>query len=153
MALSKARDTKQKAIEMLTRVNELFPMNGGSEVFQGGLVALDAGGNLVPMSTATGLKCVGRAEESIDNSAGADGDLSCKVKPGCFRWANSAAGDAITKAEVGSVCYGVDDQTVAKTDGTGTRSAAGIVHSVDTDGVWVISGIPEVVIASGIALP
>ena len=31
----------------------------------------------------------------------------------------------------------VDDQTVAKTDGTGTRSAAGVVVNVDALGVWV----------------
>jgi hypothetical protein len=31
----------------------------------------------------------------------------------------------------------VDDQTVAKTDGSTTRSVAGIVRGVDTDGVWV----------------
>jgi len=31
----------------------------------------------------------------------------------------------------------VDDQTVAKTDGTATRSPAGFVDMVDDLGVWV----------------
>jgi hypothetical protein len=31
----------------------------------------------------------------------------------------------------------VDDQTVAKTDGTGARSVAGKVFDVDSGGVWV----------------
>jgi hypothetical protein len=31
----------------------------------------------------------------------------------------------------------VDDQTVAKTNGSSTRSVAGIVRQVDSDGVWV----------------
>lgn len=149
-ALTASRDTKQKAIEMLTRAIGLFPMNGGSKVWQGGLVGLNAEGNLVPMTTTTGLKCVGRSEESIDNTAGADAAVSAKVKPGCFRWANSSAGDLIAQTEVGAICYAVDDQTVAKTSGTGTRSLAGIVHSVDSDGVWVISGLTEAAIAAGV---
>ena len=37
-------------------------------------------------------------------------------------FANSASGDLITAAEVGSDCYIVDDQTVAKTNGSSTRS-------------------------------
>ena len=45
--------------------------------------------------------------------------------------------DAITLADVGSDCYIVDDQTVAKTNGTNTRSVAGKVFDVDADGVWV----------------
>jgi hypothetical protein len=31
----------------------------------------------------------------------------------------------------------VDDQTVANTDGTSTRSKAGIVEMIDNQGVWV----------------
>ena len=31
----------------------------------------------------------------------------------------------------------VDDQTVAKTNGGNTRSPAGIIDSVDADGVWI----------------
>ena len=54
-----------------------------------------------------------------------------------FRSANSAAADLIAQADVGKLCHVVDDQTVAKTDGTGTRSRAGIVARVETAGVWV----------------
>ena len=39
--------------------------------------------------------------------------------------------------DIGSDCYIVDDQTVAKTSGTNTRSVAGKVFDVDADGVWV----------------
>jgi hypothetical protein len=31
----------------------------------------------------------------------------------------------------------VDDQTVAKTNGSSSRSVAGIIRDVDADGVWV----------------
>ena len=53
----------------------------------------------------------------------------------CF--ANSAAADAITLADIGADCYIVDDQTVAKTSATNTRSVAGKVFDVDAEGVWV----------------
>ena len=41
---------------------------------------------------------------------------------------------------MGSDCYIVDDQTVAKTNGTNTRSVAGKIIAVDADGVWVKIG-------------
>ena len=37
-------------------------------------------------------------------------------------------------------CYVVDDETVAKTNGTNTRSRAGVVVDVDAQGVWVTTG-------------
>ena len=38
--------------------------------------------------------------------------------------------DAIAQADVGKVCFIVDDQTVAKTNGGNTRSPAGIVDGM-----------------------
>jgi len=105
-------------------------------IHQGALVALDAG-FLVPMSVATDLVAVGRADQSVDNTDGAAGDVSAEVRAGIFRFANSAGADEITAEDIGSTCYGVDDQTVALTDGTSTRSAAGTIFDVDAQGVWV----------------
>ena len=107
----------------------------------GGIAVLDASGNVKPAVTATGLVCAGMFPEAVDNSAGAAAAVKAKVRSGVFRFANSAAGDAITKAEIGDTCYLVDDQTVAKTDGTGTRSAAGKIVDVDSVGVWVRMGL------------
>lgn len=57
-------------------------------------------------------------------------------------WAGSivmrnAAGDLIVQADVGMVCFILNDQTVAKTDGTGTWSRAGIVDGMIRTGVRV----------------
>ncbi len=106
-------------------------------IFAGALVMRNATGYLVEGQTATGLVGVGRAEEQVDNSAGADGAVTCGYRPGIYRFANSAAADEVTFADIGSLAYVVDDQTVAKTDGTSTRSPAGIVDDVDANGVWV----------------
>ena len=61
------------------------------------------------------------------------------IGPTCATsFANSSAGDLITIADIGKACFIVDDQTVAKTDGTGTRSRAGIVDGIEASGgVWV----------------
>jgi len=118
-----------------------YPVLAATKIFAGGIVVLDAAGFARPGHTATGLIAAGRAEERIDNSAGANGDSNVKVRSGAFRYANSAAGDEITIAEIGDDCYLVDDQTVAKTDGTGTRSVAGKIVQVDAQGVWVNLGI------------
>jgi len=59
------------------------------------------------------------------------------VRRGCFQFANSASTDALTNLDIGATCYIVDNQTVAKTDGSATRSKAGVVRSVDAGGVWV----------------
>ena len=48
-----------------------------------------------------------------------------------------AEADLIARAEIGDTCFAVDDQTVAKTDGSESRSAAGIIRDVDAQGVWV----------------
>ncbi|NML88353.1 hypothetical protein HHL26_04640 [Sphingobium sp. TB-6] len=115
---------------------ESHPVKGATTIFAGALVCLDASGRAVPGSTATGLIVRGRAEENVAN-AGADGAENVKVRQGIFRWANSASTDAITRAEIGDPAYIVDDQTVAKTNGTNTRSVAGTIRDVDAQGVWV----------------
>ncbi|WP_158971990.1 hypothetical protein [Chachezhania sediminis] len=106
-------------------------------VYAGALLMRNAAGNVIEGQTATGLVGIGRAEERVDNSTGSAGDLSVRYRPGTFRFANSAAADEITIADIGQLAYAVDDQTVAKTDGTASRSAAGIVDAVDDQGVWV----------------
>lgn len=79
---------------------------------------------------------MGRAEEPVDNSTGSAGDVTVKWRRVPFLYGN-AGSDAVTAADIGTVCYIVDDQTVAATDGTGSRSKAGIVEEVSSAGVWV----------------
>lgn len=112
----------------------------GVKIFQGGLTCLSATGFATPGAAATTLVADGVALATVDNSAGADGDVSVEVEKGTFRFANSAAGDAITRAEIGDDCYIVDDETVAKTDGGATRSIAGKIVDVVAQGVWVAVG-------------
>jgi len=106
-------------------------------IYAGALVMRNAAGNITKGATATGSVGAGRAEERVDNSGGNAGDLTVTFRPGIFRFNNSASTDAITKAEIGDICFIVDDETVAKTDGSAARSPAGFVEDVDAQGVWV----------------
>ena len=45
--------------------------------------------------------------------------------------------DAVVQADLGKTCYIYDDETVAKTNGSSARSAAGKIVGIDSDGVWV----------------
>lgn len=131
-ALTADRNTKERENKVYH-----FGVKAAAKIYAGSIVCLDAAGKAVKGAVATTLKTVGRAEEQADNTSGADDAIKVKVARGCFRFLNSAAGDAIALADVGANCYVVDDQTVAKTDGTGTRSVAGKIRDVDADGVWV----------------
>lgn len=134
-ALSADRNTPTRKSDLIER-----PAAAAKKYFAGALAALDANGRLVPGATATTLKGLGRIEAFVDNSAGVDDAVTVKARRGTFRWNNSTAADAIAAADIGSDCYIVDDQTVAKTSGTNTRSVAGKIMDVDAQGVWVRSG-------------
>ena len=113
-----------------------FPVKANVKIFQGALVVLDAG-YAAPGRTATGLIAVGMATETIDNTGGLAGAVKAPIEEGCFLFGNSAAGDLIAQADVGQDCYLVDDQTVAKTSATNTRSRVGKIVAVEAAGVWV----------------
>ena len=81
------------------------------------------------------------AIDAANNGSGSAGDINVETERGVFRFENSASADAITRAEIGDTAYIVDDQTVAKTNGSSTRSAAGTIVDVDAQGVWVRVGI------------
>ena len=110
-------------------------LGASQAIFAGAILMRNASGHLIEGATATGSRGVGRAEDRGTSTTA--GVTSQRYRPGTFRYANSSAGDLIATADIGAVCYIVDDQTVAKTDGTGTRSPAGIIDGVDSLGVWV----------------
>lgn len=131
MALSKDRNTPRADGDI-----RQFGVSADAVIYAGALIVLN-GGFAEPGSVATTLKAVGRAEEAVDNTGGADGDVTVNVRRGIFRFKNSAAGDLIAADDIGATCYVVDDETVALTNGANTRSAAGTIYDVDADGVWV----------------
>jgi len=132
MALSADRNTPQKDGELIA-----VPVAASVKCYAGGIAVANASGYAAPGSTAATLTYLGRFNETVDNTGGQNGDQHVLVRRGkAFKWKNSGT-DPVTQASLGKACYIVDDETVAATNGTNTRSAAGIVVGVEADGVWV----------------
>jgi len=126
-ALAKDRNTPSRAGDVI-----VHGIAASTLIYAGSIVCVNATGYAVPGSTSTALKAVGRAEEQVDNSAGANGDVTVEISKGIFNFAN--AGDVdITDLEAN--VYINDDQTVSSVS-TG-KSVAGKCVAVDSDGVWV----------------
>jgi hypothetical protein len=131
-ALTSERDTPLRNGDLLN-----LPAAANVRLFAGALGARDGSGNATPGAVATTLRGVGRVAETVDNLGGIAGAKRVNLEKGIFRFGNSSAGDLVAAADIGNDCYIVDDQTVAKTNGSNTRSVAGKVFDVDTLGVWV----------------
>ena len=115
----------------------VVPVAANTKIPGGTIVCVNAAGYAVPGIADTTLAYLGRAEELADNTGGALGAMNVQVRCSkTFKWANSVA-DAVTQASLGRACYVEDNQTVAKTNGTNTRTLAGIVVQIDADGIWV----------------
>lgn len=132
VATTKNRNTPSRA-----GFRRAAPVAADAVCHAGAIAVANATGYAEPASTATGLIALGVFHALADNTGGADGDLEVEIERGFFHFANDG-GDPIAATAIGSTCYLVDDQTVAATDGTGTRSPAGIVDEVDDNGVWVL---------------
>jgi hypothetical protein len=111
-----------------------FAPASGQVIYRGAIVCLNASNELVRGAPATNLRCLGIAENSTLDQA-YDGRI--RTRRGVFRFRNSTAGEAITASDIGNTCFIADDDQVQRTNGSSTRSAAGIVRFVDAQGVWV----------------
>lgn len=113
------------------------PVAATQSIYVGGLVMLNTSGNLVKAAATATLIMRGVAkQQSVNAAAGAIVESEHGV---LVRLKNSASSDQITRAEIGDTCYVVDDETVAKTDNSSARPAAGTVKDIDADTgeVWV----------------
>jgi hypothetical protein len=121
------------------RDNGVMPMAvaAATRIFAGAIVCVNATGYAVNGQVATTLTYVGRADAYVDNTLGADGAAMVLVRrKKAFKWFNAAA-DLITQADMYKTAYIVDDETVGKTNGGNTRSAAGRIVGIDSNGVWI----------------
>lgn len=133
-ALTTDRNTPYKDGDLMS-----FKVAANVKCFAGGLAVLE-GGYCRPGRTGAGLIYLGRFDEQVDNSGGAAGAKTVLVRRGkAFLFDNSSA-SAITQADIGQDCYIEDDQTVAKSAGTGAgaKSKAGRIMGLDAGGVWVL---------------
>ena len=132
MASTEGRNTKRRNADKVVGL-----VNTAAIIYAGTLLTrLTANGNIVPAGTANAGVAVGVAEESVTG----DGVKTVEYRRGTFQFKNSASGDLIGLGDVGNTCYVVDNDTVAKTDNSAARKAAGKIIDVDASGVWVEVG-------------
>lgn len=140
MAATTAR--RNTPVRPLTRLT--VPIAANVKINQGAMVSIDSSGYARPARTSTTDSCVGVAEATVDNTGGSAAAFNVNIQKhmldglSAWKFGNSSAGDLIATKDIGSTCYVVDDQTVALTNGTNTRIAAGRIVDVDSDGVWVL---------------
>ena len=103
-ALTKDRDTVRK-----DGVYASYPVKGGVKLYAGSVVCVNAGGYALPGADTAGLKFVGVARGSVDNSGGPDGAVNVEAwRKGSFEFACSG----MARGNTGDAVYVVDDQTV-----------------------------------------
>jgi hypothetical protein len=108
-----------------------YPVADNVVCLAGTIAVSNGSGYCLSAPSGSGYVALGRFQATVDNtSAGpagaghANGALYAGVDQGVFCWNNSTAGDAITNANRGSVCYIADNQTVALTVAAASDSAA-----------------------------
>ncbi len=124
-----------------------FPIKANTLALRHTIAGLDSAGRAMGGNTTTNgcTKIVGRFSATYDNRngsvlGGAAGAVDCEVEYGVFGWENGADADEFTDADVGSVAFCADNQTVTKTNGVDTRPIAGVVSEITSDGqvmVWM----------------
>ncbi|MFA5688584.1 MAG: hypothetical protein WC959_05510 [Kiritimatiellales bacterium] len=110
-----------------------FKIAAGQKLYLGKLVGLNDDGYAVDGDDTDLAKVLGRAEQTVDNTDGADGDQMIAVRRGIFKWNNDAT-DPVVQADVGQTVYLKDGVTVCADD---SGVEAGVCTAVESDGVWV----------------
>jgi hypothetical protein len=108
-----------------------------TKIEAGKIVAVGADGYAVEASDAAGLIVIGIADETVDNTDGADGAASVNVRRKKVFCLKNSATAAVTQASVGSNVYVEDDETVAIAAGPDNDIVVGTCLALDSDGVWV----------------
>ena len=114
----------------------VVPVAASTKVEAGKFGAVNAAGYLREAADAAGLTVIGRIDETVDNTAGSNGDLSAPVRrKAAFFLANDGT-NPVTQALMGKSVYVKDSQTVSASGGTNSI-VAGTCLGLESGGVWV----------------
>jgi len=112
-----------------------MPVKAAISLFKGALVKVGANGYLTKQSAEVGAVHAGVAYEDCDNSAGANGDLSCRVETGRAFY---MAGAGFTVADLGENVFASDDNTVSTTQASNEFLVGKIIEFVSATEVLVL---------------
>ncbi len=127
--------TKDRATPYRDGIEIEFPVASNAKIYAGSLVCANTTGYAVPAADTAGLRFVGVAMQQADNTGGANGAMTVRLRRvGVFLF--DAAN--LTQAMVGTSMYVVDDHTIANSSGTTNGIRTGImVKFVDVTHGWV----------------
>ena len=89
---------------------QAYQVAASTRIYKGGLVGVNAAGYLVAYTDVSTISFAGVAAEGADNSAGANGAITCRVARDCLM--KFAKSGTITVANLGDLVNGADDNTV-----------------------------------------
>lgn len=122
----------------------VYPVGANVQLYPGGLAYL-SGGNLLEVAAAAntdgcipGIVTNPVHTDQLNNltgnpfgNSGAAGAFLVEVTAGEFDFVSGSGAEAITAANIGEICYAIDDQTVGLTSSLGARPIAGKVTGLD----------------------
>lgn len=133
-----ANTTNDLAVSERENYETPYPVAAGAKLFRGAILGSTVVSNVIYARAYTaGDTIIGVNQNYVDNTSGANGAVTTRVRNGCFKFKQNAtitgANTLIHFAKV------VDDQTIAleTTPGTATVNTIGRIHQVESDGVWV----------------
>ncbi len=116
----------------------VMKVSADAVIYAGAFVCQDADGFAVPAGDTAGLVATncGRAEHAVDNTGGADGDLTLEVSRGVFL---ADISGSVVQATIGDTVMFVDDHTVGLAAATTNDIPAGVLEEIDpvTAKAWV----------------
>ena len=127
--------TKDRATPYRDGIEIDFPVAANSKIYAGSLVCANTSGYAVPAADTAGLKFLGVALEQEDNTAGANGAKTVRLRrTGNFLF--DAA--SISQSMVGSPMYVMDDHTIDDAAGPTNDIRVGVLvkYVSDTKG-WI----------------
>ena len=113
-----------------------IPVKAGAVIEAGGLFAVDATGNAIPITSVAGSTVVGRAENDADNTDGVDGAVSVLGRRGAMHLTNSGV-TPLTAADFGQQVYAESPDTV-RGDQDVAEATAGTFLGFDAEGLCIV---------------
>lgn len=132
MTLSADRQTRIKAGG--AKRHGCRPMDGGSVIYLGALIGINAAGFVVPADDAANIRVIGISEQFVDNTDGDDGDVTVKYVTGVeAEFVN--AGGTIVQAD--GLAFVEDDDAVTDYGGSTNKNYVGPVTAFTATKAWV----------------
>lgn len=136
------------------------PLGGSVTVYRGSIALTGSNGFLKNASSpASTDRCWGLIDEAIGlasaftapgivNPNTTNGGVSVDIQTGTFLVAPGTGADALAQADCGNSVYVIDEVTVGKTTGGGTRPVAGVLLAVPDNDPSIPSGFVAVKLGS-----